>query len=373
MTAAEDLANLEYLSLLDSLGAGLLVFDAKDKLVLDNRAAQQILNTNLVLVRTEGWSAIAMLIDANIKEQPSSRDIRNQALNQDAPVRFSMLLSGSYTPCWASSFSGKDDQKYVQILIERPDWSALTELLGTFRSEAQSAVSSTAGHADFVRKLLKNPPKNISLEEFGGKALGMVDVISRQMFNLQLLMDDLHRLEIIRTGQLSILAEEQTRKIDIEDFVEDFVEELGEVALVDPILDQDEYRNRLVIDIDENLYISASRNYLRNILRDVVRNAFMYSEPPTPVIIRATLASQGRHVEFSVVDEGCGIRQRETERVFQPFQRARQPQVIREHGYGLSLYLAKAEVEAMGGRIWFESEEGVGTTFSFKLPTYKAG
>jgi signal transduction histidine kinase len=54
--------------------------------------------------------------------------------------------------------------------------------------------------------------------------------------------------------------------------------------------------------------------------------------------------------------------------VFIPFQRARQPQVIAQFGYGVSLYLAKMEVETMGGRIWFASEEGVGTTFSFKLP-----
>jgi signal transduction histidine kinase len=53
-----------------------------------------------------------------------------------------------------------------------------------------------------------------------------------------------------------------------------------------------------------------------------------------------------------------------------PFQRSRQPQVIAEFGYGISLYLVKAELEAMGGRIWYASEEGVGTAMSLKLPSW---
>ena len=57
---------------------------------------------------------------------------------------------------------------------------------------------------------------------------------------------------------------------------------------------------------------------------------------------------------------------------FAPFERARQPQIIAEFGYGLSLYLAKAEIEAMGGRIGFESQEGIGTAFSLQLPAGKS-
>ena len=72
-----------------------------------------------------------------------------------------------------------------------------------------------------------------------------------------------------------------------------------------------------------------------------------------------------------VIDEGYGIRASDSERVFLPFTRSRQPQIMGEFGYGLSLYLCKNEVEAMNGRIWFESEEGTGTTFSIKLPGWR--
>ena len=65
------------------------------------------------------------------------------------------------------------------------------------------------------------------------------------------------------------------------------------------------------------------------------------------------------------------MRAKEFDRVFMPFQRARQPQIISEFGYGLSLYLCKHEVEAMNGRMWFESEEGVGSTFILMLPLWR--
>jgi two-component system sensor histidine kinase SenX3 len=88
----------------------------------------------------------------------------------------------------------------------------------------------------------------------------------------------------------------------------------------------------------------------------------------TPIVIEARRV--GQRVQIDVTDEGYGIRRREQERVFAPFQRARQPQVIAEFGYGLSLYLCRYEVEAMNGRIWYESEEAVGTTLSIMLPIW---
>lgn len=368
MAKSDALAALNFQTVVQNMGTGLLIFDAQDKLILDNPVAQQILGPNLVLMRSEGWSAFAMLTDANRGEQPPASEIRAKAIHQATPIRFHMLLSGVNAPCWASSMKDDKGKVLTIISIERPDWHALMELMGTFRAEARSAITSTSGHADFVRKLLNNPPKKTTVEDLGKRAMGMIDVISSQMHRLQLLIDLLHRLEIIRTGQLPAQIEQRSTIIQVADFIEDFVEELSEEALVDPNIAPDAYRDRLVLDVDDKLKVKAPKTMLRDILRDVLRNAFMYSEAPSPVKLRVFSATQGRHVQFDVNDEGCGIRAKEADRVFQPFQRARQPQVIREYGYGLALYLCKSEVEAMGGRIWYESEEGVGTTFSFKLP-----
>lgn len=358
---------------LQNLASGILIFDANDQLVFENALAQEILGPNLQLIRSEGWAMLAMLVDAATTAGATPQvpnELRAKAQRQNEAVRFHMLIGGSYTPCWISSLTEAGNQRYTILTLERPDWGVLTELMSRFRSESQTAITGTSGHAKFIKQLLQSPPKKLSVEELGKRAVGMVDLIAVDMFNLQVLMDLLHRLETLRTGQLAQRIQDSNRRVHISDFIEDFVEELSEKPLLDPTMDVSSLRDRITMDIDDGLYVNIPKNMLEAILRDLLRNAILYSEPETPITIRARSASQGRHAEVSVQDQGYGVRDRETERVFRPFERARQPQIMREAGYGLSLYLAKAEIEALGGRMWFESEEGVGSTFSFKLPTH---
>jgi K+-sensing histidine kinase KdpD len=165
-------------------------------------------------------------------------------------------------------------------------------------------------------------------------------------------MDLLFRLEVIRTGQLIKDVRRGRKKIELANYVEDFLEELVDEALIDPSQTSD-LRDRLKLQIPDRLDVAGSPAHLGNILRDLLRNAVLYSAKDSPITLRATRTQQGAAVQIDVIDEGYGIRAKEADRVFAPFQRARQPQIIGEFGYGLSLYLAKAEVEAMGGRIWY--------------------
>jgi signal transduction histidine kinase len=313
-----------------------------------------------------------MLLDAVHDDRPSADDIRAKALRQAEPVRFHTFLGGAYTPCWATAIYGTGGTIYTMITIDRPDWSALTELMSTFRSEAHLSISSTRGHAELIKQVIANRTEATTVDKLAKQVSGFAGIMAVHMYRLELLMNLLHRLEVVRTGRLSDLIRTNRKPIELAGFIEDLLEDITESPLVeapDPDID---YRGRIALDVPDDLIVSASKQHLTNIFRDILRNSIMYSEPSSPLTIRATPSSKTRSVQVDIVDEGYGIREKETGRVFTPFQRARQPQIIAEFGYGLSLYLVKTEIEALGGRIWFTSEEGVGSTFSFKLLMWRS-
>jgi len=73
-------------------------------------------------------------------------------------------------------------------------------------------------------------------------------------------------------------------------------------------------------------------------------------------------------IEFTVVDSGIGVPQAEQSHLFKKFYRAPNARKARPDGTGVGLYLAKKVVDAHGGEVLFESTEGKGSTFGFRIP-----
>jgi two-component system, OmpR family, sensor histidine kinase KdpD len=101
-------------------------------------------------------------------------------------------------------------------------------------------------------------------------------------------------------------------------------------------------------------------------LRQLVTNALKYSNPESPIIVRA--GARDHYVTISVKDSGPGIPQKELSRVFDRYYRLAESG-DRVPGTGIGLTIARDIVKAHGGEIWAESAAGEGSEFFFTLPT----
>ena len=109
--------------------------------------------------------------------------------------------------------------------------------------------------------------------------------------------------------------------------------------------------------------VSVDRDRILQVLTNLVGNAAKFTAEGGTVTVGAR--ARGREVEFRVSDTGPGIRPEEVTHIFDRFWQATRTASL---GTGLGLPIAKGIVEAHGGRIWVESQPGIGTTFYFTVP-----
>ena len=124
------------------------------------------------------------------------------------------------------------------------------------------------------------------------------------------------------------------------------------------------------LELADNLpKLHTDREGLQQILQHLFSNAALCSPNQAEVVVRAQVPLEmADYLLFSVTDQGGGIALEDRQRAFHRMYRADHPLVegLGETGVGLSI--AKALVEAQGGRIWVDSDMGVGSTFTFILP-----
>jgi len=125
--------------------------------------------------------------------------------------------------------------------------------------------------------------------------------------------------------------------------------------------------HRIVLDFaSEFPLLDADPRRIKQVLRNIIDNAIKYSPDGGLVVIRGQL--RPNDVVVSISDQGVGISPEDLIPLFEKYFRVKSATGYHVPGTGLGLPVARAMVEAHGGRIWAESKVGQGTTLYFSLP-----
>lgn len=116
--------------------------------------------------------------------------------------------------------------------------------------------------------------------------------------------------------------------------------------------------------------MELDENKIQQVIMNFCDNAMYYSKENST--IKVNLALVGNQVEFTVKDTGIGVPVAERDQLFTKFFRATNARKQRPDGTGVGLFLAKKVIDAHDGSIVFESTEGKGSTFGFRLPVKKS-
>jgi signal transduction histidine kinase len=119
---------------------------------------------------------------------------------------------------------------------------------------------------------------------------------------------------------------------------------------------------------DELVMVKADGPRLEQVLGNLIGNAIKYSPQGGPISVTVQVDQEARLAELRIQDAGIGIPADQQPLLFGRFVRARNVHDHHITGSGLGLYVCRELIERHGGHIWFESTEGVGTTFFITLP-----
>lgn len=255
----------------------------------------------------------------------------------------------------------KKDLAYANLIAER---AALAIDNARLYQEAQSAIHLREDVLAIVSHDLKNPLGAIrgfneiiydsvkDNKNLGSDIVEFTEAIARSVRQMERLIGDLLDFAKIESGTLSIEA----RPCAVGPLIWEAVELVKNHA--------DKKEIRIQVEFQSNLpLIVCDSDRIRQVLANILSNAIKFLPEKGFVKIRASLKDS--EVEFAVIDNGPGISKENISHVFDRYWQAKETAKL---GTGLGLSIAKGIIEGHQGRIWVESEVGIGTAFYFRLP-----
>lgn len=358
-TQTQAIEHERLLSLINSMGDGVVAIDEQQKIVMYNGAALNILDLNSEM-KGQYLSGVMNIIDKN---------------NQ--PVDIKTLVSAAKTPVF-----------YRDYLMTYPDGSKINLYMSIAPVHLGFGKEGGRGHVVLLRDITHEK----SLEEERDEFISVVShelrtpiaIAEGNISNAQLIADKGERIEQIKESlrqahdqivflsdminDLSTLSRAQRGKLVVE------VESINVSTLVADLdknyrPDAEKKGLELKTELDPQLeLLQSSKLYVREVLQNFITNAIKYTEKGSVTI--GARAKEGG-VEFYVTDTGIGISKSDKEKVFDKFFRSEDYRTRKSNGTGLGLYVTMKLARLLHAEIDLQSELNKGSTFTIYIPNLK--
>ncbi|HEU0004064.1 MAG TPA: ATP-binding protein [Ktedonobacteraceae bacterium] len=364
---------------INSMAEGLLITNAEGAITSLNNSAQHLLSQarlpleetttplrRLALFNEAKWlSDLADIIDRAL----AGNIIRGHELLADtSDEAVPLTLSISAAPLYDSNQSFQTRiLGVVAVLNDITSHKQIEKLKDEFVSivshELRTPLTTIKGYTQHLirrierrlRGISVTQPANVIAELPESYDLRSLNIVQSQTDHLERLVNDLLDLSRVQWGELHL----QYSSFYLADVLAESVRQAQISA----------EQHTIYLDIDtQDSKLVADKLRISQVVGNILDNAIKFS--PQGKQVTVTLKEQDADNEYlvSISDRGIGVSPDYFDHIFERFYRVRNTASRQYSGIGMGLYIAKAILEAHGGRIWLSSHQGTGSTFYFTLP-----
>jgi PAS domain S-box-containing protein len=336
-------------AIIDQSVDGILVTDAQGTINIWNDALEKM--TGLSMNEVSGKPIEEVRTYFAIDQTLAAADGFSEILITHRKTGAKVWIGAAYAPI-------KSDDVLTGYVVILRDISrqkeleiAKNEFVSTASHELRSPITAIVGYLSMLRRgdagKIINAQQAFFVDKAYSNAKRMVGII-----------EDILLTTRMETGQMRYHIE----PVDLVSSIETIVGDLRFRA--------EEKKISVVIDRSSRPMALADKDAIQQVFNNIITNAIKYTPQEGKVTIGFTseLHDKRQYLTVSVADTGVGIEDNDQLKIFDKFARIDNPLSVSAGGTGLGLYITKSSVEALGGKIWLESEKGKGSTFYVSLP-----
>lgn len=349
-------------AILQSITEGVIVLDERQRVVLFNPAAEQVLHIPASYALQKPLAHLREYRGAGMQPQQATHIYDGlseglRLLDEEARSVSRMLDLTAPSQTIAMNFSPvvrPDGIRYGSVAVLRDVTReieadrAKRDFISSVSHELRTPLTSIKGYVDLLL-----------LGAAGPMAEGQQSFLTVVKNNANRLMDlinDILEIGRIDANKIQLNFESVDMGYVLQDVLQTMRAEIQRKATV--------IKLEVAADLPR---IPADLRRITQVVLNLVSNAVKYTYPGAEVQLRAFVNPAGL-LQIDVEDTGVGLSPEQQQHLFRRFYRADNPLRDEVGGTGLGLSIAKSFIELHGGEIWVQSELGEGSTFSFMLP-----